>query len=124
MDTFIANRRSLDAVSIDTGFSMHEETKPASELPTSHFSPRDREASSDPPLVGGSELGLAGQASPASLGRNALNLVTHLTRNDAIASHHPAGIHANALLESELASNLELKSGSNSESNTHLKRKQ
>ncbi len=35
---------------------------------TSPFSTRDRDPSSDPPLVGGLEPGLAGQASPASLG--------------------------------------------------------
>ncbi len=87
MDTFIANRRSLDAVRVDMGFNRHGETKPTSES-TSPFSPRDRNASFNPLLVGGLESGIAGQASSASSGRNEPNHPTYLKRDEEIDQHH------------------------------------
>jgi hypothetical protein len=76
METFVATKRILEDERKDRGFYMTQASKPDHETRPdaaisngpclSHSSPRDRELHYELPLVGGSELDLAGQASPAS----------------------------------------------------------
>jgi hypothetical protein len=79
METFVATKLLLEDVKMDHGFYMTQASKPDHETRPRdtdaapldgpcllHSSPRDRELHYELPLVGGSDLDLAGQASPAS----------------------------------------------------------
>jgi hypothetical protein len=101
MDTFLTNRHSLDEARPRESYT-HAEDKPTPESSTSLLSPRDRDTSSAPPLVEGLESSLAGQASPASLGRNDEIHLTYLKRDDEINSDRNDGFTATASSESEL----------------------
>ena len=67
METFVQKKQLLDTVSCNHGLLLHQASKPhietqLGELP---LSPRDRDAYYDSPLLGGSDLDVAGQAGPA-----------------------------------------------------------
>jgi hypothetical protein len=121
MDTFIANRRSLDAERIESGFNIHDETKPATESATFHFSPRDRDASFDPPLVVGSDSGLAGQASTASLVRNEIeqNAKEQIESNTAHIASNAIELNATKPIESNTTEQIELNAKEQIETNAN-----